>query len=121
MNCTVINRFRVASILSFIIILFASCDAKDDANALINTQFASEVVDSCHILSPKTYTYLQNIKPPLGIKPVIVVVEQIKDNQMGTFADDLFEQYCKKKHSGNTFKERGILIVASKDPQLGGH
>lgn len=49
MNCTVINRFRVASILSFIIILFASCDAKDDANALINTQFASEVVDSCHI------------------------------------------------------------------------
>lgn len=54
MNCTVINRFRVASILSFIIILFASCDAKDDANALINTQFASEVVDSCHILSPKT-------------------------------------------------------------------
>lgn len=118
MNCTVINRFRVASILSFIIILFASCDAKDDANALINTQFASEVVDSCHILSPKTYTYLQNIKPPLGIKPVIVVVEQIKDNQMGTYADNLFEQYCKKKHSGNTFKERGILIVASKDPQL---
>lgn len=118
MNCTVINRFRVASILSFIIILFASCDAKDDANALINTQFASEVVDSCHILSPKTYTYLQNIKPPLGIKPVIVVVEQIKDNQMGTYADNLFEQYCKRKHSGNTFKERGILIVASKDPQL---
>lgn len=36
MNCTVINRFRVASILSFIIILFASCDAKDDANALIS-------------------------------------------------------------------------------------
>ena len=112
------NRFRVACILSLVIILFASCGPKDDANTLIDTQFASEVVDSCHILSPKTYSYLHNIKPPLGIKSVVVVVEQIENEQMGTFADNLFKQYSKKKYSGNTFKQRGILIVASQNPQL---
>lgn len=112
------NRIYRYSILTFIVILLVSCNAKDDPNALINTQFASEIIDSCHILSPKTYTYLQNIKPPLGIKPVVVTCEKIEESQMGNYADDLFDQFSKKKYSGNTFQQRGVLIVVSKDPQL---
>lgn len=99
-------------------IVLVSCYAKDNPNELTNTQFAADVIDSCHVLSPKTYSYLHNIKPPLGIKPVIVAVEKIEDSQMGTFADDLFDQFCKKKYSGNTFSKRGVLIVASKSPEL---
>ena len=104
--------------LILLVMTLASCGAKDNPNTLIDTQFASEINDSAHIFSPKTYSYLKNIKPPLGIKPVIVAVEKIEDAEMGTFADDLFGEYCKKKYSGNTFKNRGILIVASKNPEL---
>lgn len=104
-------------ILALLLGLF-SCSAKDDPNVLINTQFATEIVDSCHILSPKTYSYLHNIQPPLGIKPVVVIVDSISDSQMGTFADAQFDEFCDKKYSGNSFKSRGILIVASKNPEL---
>ena len=104
-------------IISIFLCLF-SCSAKDDPNELINTQFATEIVDSCHILSPKTYSYLHNIQPPLGVKPVVVVVDNISDSQMGTFADKQFDKFSEKKYSGNTFKSRGILIVASKKPEL---
>ena len=104
-------------ILCFIAAL-ASCSAKDNSNALINTQFATEINDSNHILSPKTYSYLHNINPPLGVKPVVVAVDQIEESEMGTFADDIFDQYCEKEYSGNTFHQRGILIVASKNPEL---
>lgn len=112
------KRISVVSILLCILIVMASCSAKDNSNALIDTQFAAEVIDSSHVLSPKTYTYLHNIKPPLGVKPVIVAVESIEDSEMGTYADDLFDQFCKKKYSGNTFSQRGILIVASRNPEL---
>ena len=112
------KRFTDFGIILCILIVLASCSAKDNANELIDTQFAAEVIDSCHVLSPKTFTYLHNIKPPLGIKPVVVAVENIEDSEMGTYADDLFDQFCKKKYSGNTFSQRGILIVASKNPEL---
>ena len=112
------KRFTDFGIILCILIVLASCSAKDNANELIDTQFAAEVIDSCHVLSPKTFTYLHNIKPPLGIKPVVVAVENIEDFEMGTYADDLFDQFCKKKYSGNTFSQRGILIVASKNPEL---
>ncbi|MBE6271450.1 MAG: hypothetical protein E7101_10945 [Prevotella ruminicola] len=112
------KRFTDFGIILCILIVLASCSAKDNANELIDTQFAAEVIDSCHVLSPKTFTYLHNIKPPLGIKPVVVAVENIEDFEMGTYADDLFDQFCKKKYSGNTFRQRGILIVASKNPEL---
>ena len=58
-------KYFFIALFTFAII---SCDAKDDANSLINTQFATEIIDSCHILSPKTYSYLHNIKPPLPIQ-----------------------------------------------------
>lgn len=112
------KRFTDFGIILCILIVLASCSAKDNANELIDTQFAAEVIDSCHVLSPKTFTYLHNIKPPLGIKPVVIAVENIEDFEMGTYADDLFDQFCKKKYSGNTFSQRGILIVASKNPEL---
>lgn len=112
------KRFTDFGFILCILIVLASCSAKDNANELIDTQFAAEVIDSCHVLSPKTFTYLHNIKPPLGIKPVVVAVENIEDFEMGTYADDLFDQFCKKKYSGNTFSQRGVLIVASKNPEL---
>lgn len=109
---------ELTSISAVIIMLLVSCGAKDNSNALIDTQFAPEVVDSTHILSPKTYSYLHNIKPPLGIKPVVVAVDRIEDSEMGTFADDVFDQFCRKEYSGNSFNQRGVLIVASKSPEL---
>lgn len=112
------KRFTDVGIILCILIVLVSCSAKDNANELIDTQFAAEVIDSSHVLSPKTFTYLHNIKPPLGIKPVVVAVENIEDSEMGNYADDLFDQFCKKKYSGNTFSQRGILIVASKNPEL---
>ena len=112
------KRFFVIGIVLCILVSFVSCNAKDDPNALLDTQFAAEVIDSSHILSPKTYSYLHNVKPPLGVKPVVVVVEKIENSQMGTYADDLFDQFCEKKYSGNTFRKRGVLIVASKSPEL---
>ena len=105
-------------ILAFLLMTFVSCSVKDNPNALIDTQFAVEIIDSCHILSPKTYTYLHNVTPPLGIKPAVVAVDKIDESQMGTYADDLFDQFCNKKYSGNTFSQRGVLIVASKSPEL---
>ena len=112
------KHFGLISISTFIIMILVSCGAKDNSNALIDTQFAPEVVDSTHILSPKTYSYLHNIKPPLGIKPVVVAVDRIEDSEMGTFADDVFDQFCRKEYSGNSFNQRGVLIVASKSPEL---
>ena len=115
---TVMKCIPVVGIVFCIAVVFASCNAKDNPNELLDTQFAAEVIDSSHILSPKTYSYLHNIKPPLGIKPVVVAVEKIEDSQIGTYADDLFDQFCEKKYSGNTFSKRGILVIASKSPEL---
>lgn len=112
------KQFKLTFLFLCILTSLFSCGVKDDPNALLNTQFAAEVVDSCHVLSPKTYSYLHNIKPPLGIKPVIVAVDKIEDSEMGDYADNLFDQFCEKKYSGHTFGKRGILIVASKDPEL---
>ncbi len=100
------------------VILFVACDAKDNANALINTQFGTEICDSSHLLAPKTYSYLKNLTPPLGIKPVIVVVDKIEKSEMGTIAENIFDKYCEKTYSGNTFRNRGVLILASKNPEL---
>lgn len=112
------KQLKLTFIISCILTSLFSCGVKDDPNELLNTQFAAEVVDSCHVLSPKTYSYLHNIKPPLGIKPVIVAVDKIEEKDMGEYADNLFDQFCEKKYSGHTFGKRGILIVASKDPEL---
>lgn len=112
------KRSFVIGFIAYLFVLLTSCSAKDDSNALINTQFATEISDSNHIFSPKTYSYLHNIKPPLGVKPVVVAVDQIDNSEIGTFADDIFDLYCKKKYSGNTFRQRGILIIASKNPEL---
>ena len=112
------KRIANVCIVLIALVLLVSCSAKDNPDALIDTQFASEISDSSHILSPKTYSYLHNITPQLGVKPVIVAVENIKDSEMGSFADDLFDDYCDKKYSGNTFKYRGVLVVASKNPEL---
>ena len=112
------KRIANVCIVLIALVLLVSCSAKDNPDALIDTQFASEINDSSHILSPKTYSYLHNITPPLGVKPVIVAVENIKESEIGSFADDLFDDYCEKKYSGNTFKYRGVLIVASKNPEL---
>ena len=112
------KHIYIFGIFLCIVVSFVSCNAKDDPNALLDTQFAAEVIDSSHILSPKTYSYLHNVKPPLGVKPVVVVVDKINNSQMGTYADDLFDHFCEKKYSGNTFRKRGILIVASKSPEL---
>ncbi len=95
-----------------------ACDAKDNPNALIHTEFTTEVYDSSHLLAPKTYSYLKNLTPPLGIKPVVVVLDSIANSQMGTLAEDIFDQYCEKTYSGKTFKNRGVLILASKHPEL---
>lgn len=113
-----IMLFRFSCIFLFVLAALSSCSIKDDPDSLIRTQFASEVIDSSYVLSPKTYSYLHNITPPLGVKPVIVAVEKIEESEMGTYADNLFDQFCKKEYSGNTFKQRGILIVASKEPEL---
>lgn len=112
------KQFKLTIFFLFIITTLFSCGIKDDPNELLNTQFAAEVIDSCHVLSPKTYSYLHNIKPPLGVKPVIVAVDKIEDREMGEYADNLFDQFCEKKYSGHTFGKRGILVVASKDPEL---
>lgn len=112
------KRICLYVFIAFSLIALVSCSAKDDSNALINTQFAPEIIDSCRIFSPKTYSYLHNVKPPLGVKPVVVVVDKIEESRMGTYADDLFDQFCDKKYSGNSFNQRGILIVASKSPEL---
>ena len=112
------KNLKLIGIIFFIIAAMSSCSVKDNPNELLNTQFKAEVMDSSHVLSPKTYSYLYNIKPPLGIKPVVVAVENIEDEEMGRFADDLFDQFCEEKYSGHTFSKRGILIVASKNPEL---
>lgn len=101
-----------------IVMILMSCSAKDNPNFLLDTQFATEICDSSHILSPKTYSFLHNTKPPLGVKPVVVAVEQIGESDIGTFADDLFDEYCEKQYSGNTFRQRGVLVVVSKKPKL---
>lgn len=112
------KQFSIIGIILCVFAIFVSCNAKDNPNALIDTQFAAEIIDSSHVLSPKTYSYLHNIKPPLGVKPVVITVEEIEASRMGTFADELFDQFSEKKYSGNSFNQRGILIVASKSPEL---
>lgn len=113
-----IVRFLFCCIFLFVLAALSSCNVKDDPDSLLRTQFAPEVMDSSHVLSPKTYSYLHNITPPLGVKPVIVAVEKIEEAEMGTYADNLFDRFCEKEYSGNTFRQRGVLIVASKEPEL---
>lgn len=105
-------------ILSILTLALASCGASDDPNAEMNTQFAVEVADSTHVLAPRTYSYLQNYVLPLGIKAAIVTTDRISDAEMGTYADKVFESYCEKQYSGNTFSQRGVLLVVSANPKL---
>lgn len=112
------KRFGQSFLTVFILMALLSCSAKDNPNALIDTQFASEVIDSSHVLSAKTYSYLHNLKLPLGVKSVVVAVEKIEESRIGTYADELFDKFCEKEYSGNSFNQRGILIVASKNPEL---
>lgn len=105
-------------LLLILCIALVSCDVSGNADMHLNAQFNTEVVDSSSILLPKTYSYLKNITPPVGVKPIIKVVEEVDSNYIACYADDLFNEYCDNKYSGSTFKERGVLIVASKKPEL---
>lgn len=99
--------------------VFLSCSSnKGNANMTMDTQFSVTVNDSIHLLSPKTYSHLKNINPPLGLVPVVVTVDSIADKDMGTFADDKFDEYCEKDYIGGTFEQRGILLVVSRSPRL---
>ena len=96
---------------------FISCNNYDNPNLHLHSQFSTEVIDSSAILSPKTHSYLKNLAPPIGVKPVIEVVEHINEKEIACYADDLFDRYCEER-SSNTFEHRGVLIVASKTPEL---
>lgn len=99
--------------------LVSSCSSnRGNSNSTMDTQFSVTVHDSIHLLSPKTYSYLKNINPPLGLVPVIVTVDSIADSEMGTFADNQFDEYCDKDYIGGTFEQRGVLLVVSDNPKL---
>lgn len=106
--------------LIYLIVLclaFISCDNYDNPNLHLYSQFSTEVIDSSAILSPKTHSYLKNLEPPIGVKPIIKVVDKIDEENIACYADDLFDMYCEERNS-STFKQRGVLIVASKTPEL---
>lgn len=116
---------KIFKLPTFIVLLLLSCmvflscsSNKGNSNLTMDTQFSVTVNDSIHLLSPKTYSHLKNIDPPLGLVPVVVTVDSIADNDMGTFADNMFDEYCDKEYTGGTFEQRGILLVASAKPKL---
>lgn len=112
---------RIIGISELIILLAficASCTNTGNADETMNTQFAVTLNDSTHLLSSKTYSYLKNVTPPLGVVPVIVTTDSIEDGEIGNYADDCFDAYCDKPYSGATFKQRGVLLVVSEKPML---
>lgn len=117
-----IRRLQIIIVSLLVGALFASCSScssnTGNANTTMDTQFSVTVSDSIHLLSPKTYSHLKNIDPPLGIVPVVVTVDSIADSDMGIFADNIFDEYCDKEYSGATFEQRGILLVVSAKPKL---
>ena len=105
-------------ILTCVLALSSCSSCSSDPNKTINTQFGTTVNDSAQLFSPKTYSYLKNIVPPKGIVPVVVTVDRMDEERVGTYADDLFDEYCDKKYDGATFARRGVLVVVSRQPQL---
>ncbi len=111
--------------LSFVLLALMLCvhlcscsSNKGDPNSTMNTEFSVIVSDSTHVLLPKTYSYLKNFNPPAGLVPVVVTVDSIEDKNIGTFADDIFDEYCEEDYIGGAFAQRGILLVVSKRPEL---
>lgn len=104
------KQFKLTFIVLCILTSLFSCGVKDDPNALLNTQFAAEVVDSCHVLSPKTYSYLHNIKPPLGIKPVIVAVDKIEDSEMEIMQTIFLTNFAKRSIVGTRLANVAYLL-----------
>lgn len=102
----------------FVVLSMASCGPSDDSNTTMDTQFDVTVNDSAHILSPKLYSYLENLQSPLGIKAVVVTTDHIAPEDMGQMADDMFDSYSEDDTYGNTFSHRGVLMLVSKNPQL---
>lgn len=113
-----IRHAVAAYLLLALTALLYSCGPKDNPNALQDTIFPVEVNDSTHILSAPTYSYLHNLSAPLGIKVVVATVNDIPESEIGTYADNVFNEYCKKPYSGNTFKQRGVLVLVSDNPKL---
>lgn len=119
------KNFRKAFILSMTAALMlvlsvgaSSCSSCSNPNETIRTQFGVTVDDSLQILSPKTYSYLKSVTPPPGLVPIVVTVDSIGELEIGSYADDLFDEYCDKKYDGSTFSRRGVLVVVSRHPEL---
>lgn len=107
------------SLLGLLSLILSSCSGPRDSQlATLQTQFGVEVSDSCGILQAATASYLKNVQPPLGVKAVVYAVDSIPMSALGTYADEVFDRYTEKQYSGNSFGDRGVLIVASSHPQL---
>lgn len=104
-------------LLLFIVplILFMSC-SKDLTESC---KYPAKIFQGADQFTNKTKELFLNFDYPYGLYPVLYHIENI-DNpiEIGSTADDIFEQLCKDKQTYHDFKKIGVLFVVSKNPEL---
>jgi hypothetical protein len=97
------------------LILFMSC-SKDLTESC---KYPAKIVQGADQFTNKTKELFLNFDYPYGLYPVLYHIENI-DNpiEIGSTADDIFEQLCKDKQTYPDFKKIGVLFVVSKNPEL---
>ncbi|MCK4764957.1 MAG: hypothetical protein KAW12_22350 [Candidatus Aminicenantes bacterium] len=76
------------------------------------------VIDKHGIVPQEQKEWFLSRKFPRGFAFAVATVDGIEPVETGTRADEIFEETAKSLKAPNNFKERGILLVLSKNPEL---
>lgn len=84
----------------------------------MDTSYLPIVNDSIGLLSPRAQAYFKNYSFPRGVVPVVQTVDSIPAVELGTFANDAFDDIADTSPDKYAFEKYGLLIVVSRHPEL---
>jgi hypothetical protein len=104
-------------LILFFLLTFTLAGCSDDLNE--RCQYPPKVLDQNEQLSNKTRELFVNYDFPFGVYPILYTVDKIDDKvKTGCVADDIFKKLAKDKETYPDFKDVGLLVVVSQDPEL---
>lgn len=96
-------------------VVFTSCETDVTQNAY----YTPKVIEDYGEIPNRVSEQFLNYDYPPGIVPVLVYMDSVVSPiDLGKTADKVFDEVCGKIPESNDFKNRGLLVFITKEPQL---
>jgi hypothetical protein len=83
-----------------------------------SSNFKVFIDDPNTVLQDSTLKWLESYSPPPGVAVAVAARNTLPEREIGAVADDIFSEMAKIHPSSKAFKERGVLLVVSKKPEI---